>query len=74
MVTLKVIAVGNSMSVILPKEVAIKLKIEKGDTIYLTETPDGYRLTPYSPEREKQMNVACKVMKRRRNALRVLAK
>jgi hypothetical protein len=27
-----------------------RLKAKKGDTVYLTEAPDGgYRLTPYTP-------------------------
>lgn len=59
---------------VLPKEVLASLKVEKGDTIFLTETPDGYKLTPYDAEFEAQMTAARSVMKRRRNALRELAK
>jgi putative addiction module antidote len=51
-----------------------RLKLDKGDTVYLTESPDGYRLTPYNPEFEAQMTVARKVMKKRRAALRELAR
>ncbi len=50
------------------------MKLAKGDTLYITETPDGYRLTPYNPEFESQMTVARKTMKKRRAALRELAK
>lgn len=74
MQVLKLTAIGNSMGVVLPKEVTARLKVEKGDSVFLTETPDGYRLTPYSPEFETQMNAARKIMKKRRNALRELAK
>jgi putative addiction module antidote len=74
MPALKLTTVGNSLGVVLPKEIVARLKVEKGDMLYLTETPDGYRLTPYSPEFEDQMTAARRIMKRRRNALRVLAK
>ena len=58
MLTLKLTAIGNSIGVVLPKEALTKLKLEKGDTVFLTESPDGYRLTPYSPEFETQMTIA----------------
>ena len=74
MLALKLTQVGNSVGVVLPKEVLASLKVEKGDTIFLTETPDGYTLTPYDTEFEAQMTAARSVMKRRRNALRELAK
>jgi putative addiction module antidote len=60
--------------VVLPKEALTKLKLEKGDTVFLTESPDGYRLTPYSPEFETQMTIARQIMKKRRDVLRELAK
>ena len=74
MLTLKLTAVGNSIGVVLPKEALTKLKLEKGDTVFLTESPDGYRLTPYSPEFEIQMTIARQIMKKRRDVLRKLAK
>jgi len=66
--------IGNSTGVILPKEVVARLKIKKGDSVYLTETPEGYSVTPYDPEFEDQMNVARRGMAGYRNALRKLAK
>jgi putative addiction module antidote len=74
MIELKLTAVGNSLGVVLPKEALARLKLAKGDTVYLTDAPDGYRLTPYNPEFEAQMDVARKIMKKRRAALRELAK
>ena len=71
---LKITPIGNSFGVILPKETLAKLKVAGGDAVFLTETPDGIRITPYDPEFEAQMNAAKGVMKRRRNALRELAK
>ena len=74
MITLKARSVGNSTGVTLPKEVTDRLKIKSGDPIYLTESPDGYRLTAYDPEFAKQMEVAERVMRRYKDALRQLAK
>jgi putative addiction module antidote len=74
MVTLKVTRVGNSVGVVLPKEALAALRVALGDTLYLTEATGGYRVTPYDPDFERQMTAARKVMKRRRSALRELAK
>lgn len=74
MFSLKVTRIGNSVGVVLPKEALSHLKVEQGDTIFLTESPDGYRLTPYNPDFETQMDAARRIMKKRRAALRELAK
>jgi putative addiction module antidote len=71
---LKITAIGNSLGATFPKETLARLNVGRGDTLYLTEAPDGYRLTPYDPEFEGQMTVARTIMKKRRNALRELAK
>ncbi|WP_197076421.1 AbrB/MazE/SpoVT family DNA-binding domain-containing protein [Luteimonas sp. FCS-9] len=71
---LKLTRIGNSVGVVLPKDILSRLNLEAGDALYLSESPDGYRLSPYDPEFERQMEVARKVMKRRRAALRELAK
>lgn len=73
-VKVKVKQVGNSTGILLPKEVLQKMMINKGDTLYLAEGPDGYTLTPYQQVFEEQMIAANKVMKKYRNALRELAK
>ena len=72
--TLKLTQIGNSVGLILPKEVLARLKLEKGDTVHLTDAPGGVTLTPYSAQFEDQMSAARKIMKRRRNVLRELAK
>jgi putative addiction module antidote len=74
MTTIKLTRVGNSVGALLPKEALARLHVDAGDTLYLTESPDGYRLTPYDPEFADQMAVAEEVMKRRRAVLRELAK
>jgi len=72
---LEVKKIGNSTGVILPKELLARLKLEKGDWLYVSETADGgVRLTPYDPTFEKGMQVAKKAMKTYRNALAELAK
>ena len=71
---LKLIGVGNSTGAIFPQRVLEKLKAAKGDVVYITEAPDGIRITPYRPEFEKEMTAAKEFMKDYRDALRDLAK
>jgi len=70
----KLIKIGNSVGVILPKEVLTRLRVELGDELSITEVPDGISLTSRDPAFEQQMIAAREVMARRRNALRELAK
>lgn len=75
MLSFKVTTVGASAGFILTKEAMARLKVKKGDTVYLTEAPDGsYRLTPYNPEFERQMKLAEQLMHDDREILRALAK
>jgi len=69
----KITTVGSSTGVVLPKEIIAKLRVEKGDTLYFLETPNGFEITPYDPEFEHEMNAARSVMRKYRNALRELA-
>lgn len=71
---LKLIKIGNSTGVILPKEVLARLRVSQGDELSIVETPEGVSLSRADPEFEVQMAVARDVMARRRNALRELAK
>jgi putative addiction module antidote len=74
MFALKLRKVGNATGVILPQEALAALNVGEGDTLFFTQSPDGYRITPYDPAFQRQMEVAEMVMKRDRNALRELAK
>ncbi|MBK7357187.1 AbrB/MazE/SpoVT family DNA-binding domain-containing protein [Propionivibrio sp.] len=74
MFALKLTQIGNSVGVVLPKELLGLLHVEKGDTLYATESPEGVRLTPFDPEFEQQMDAARKIMKSRRDVLHELAK
>jgi putative addiction module antidote len=72
--TLKLTQIGNSVGVILPKEVLAKLKLEKGQSIFITETPDGYAITPYDPAVEEQLNAGRDFMREYRDTFHQLAK
>ena len=72
--TLKLTQIGNSVGVILPKEVLARLKVAKGDVVYLTDSADGLRITPHDPTFEAQMKAARSIMHRRRQVLHELAK
>ena len=71
---LKVTRIGNSLGVILPREATARLKVEAGDVLYVRETAEGYHISPYDPAFARQMETARGLMKKRRNALRELAK
>ena len=72
--TLKLTQIGNSVGAIFPKELLARLQLEKGDELYVTETPDDLRITTHNPEFEAQMRVAREIMKERRAVLHELAK
>jgi putative addiction module antidote len=74
MQTLKLTQIGNSVGVVLPKELLVRMNVEKGDSLYITEAPDGYRITPHNPEFAEQMELAREFMKENRAVLRELAK
>ena len=73
MTTVKLTAIGNSVGVILPKELLAKLHVDKGDMLYITETPDGIALTAYNEKFARQMEVGRKIMREDRDVLRRLA-
>ncbi len=72
--TLKITTVGNSAGIVLPREILERLRVQKGDTLYALETPNGIELTPYDPEFAEQMQIAERVMGEDRDALRKLSK
>jgi len=75
MIKLKVRKFGNSLGVVLPREVINRLRTNDGEPLYLLESPDGsYQLTQYDPEFEKKMSKADDIMQRYRNTLHELAK
>lgn len=75
MVELKVRKFGNSLGIVLPKEVINRLHTGDGQPLFLVEAPDGsYIITPYDPAFEKKMEKVEDIVSRYRNTLHVLAK
>ena len=74
MSALKLTQIGNSVGVILPKELLSRLKVEKGDCLFVSEAANGIMLSTYDPEFEQQMAEARRIMKNRRAVLHELAK
>ena len=72
--SLKLTQIGNSVGVILPKEVLARLKLEKGDTVFMTETPEGCALTPYDPALAEQLVAGREFMREFRDTFHQLAK
>ncbi len=70
---LKITTIGNSVGVILPKEILAKLHVGKGDLLYVSETPDGIKLVPYEDNYAMQMDLAEKIMRKYRTVLKKLA-
>jgi putative addiction module antidote len=74
MLKLKVTTIGSSAGVILPKEALARLKVGKGDQLFMVETQDGYLLTPYNPSVDEQLKIGQDFMKEYRDTFRALAK
>ena len=75
MLPINVTAVSASSGIVLTEAALVRLGVKKGDTLYLTEAPDGaYRLTPYDPDLARQMALAEEIMHDDREVLRALAK
>lgn len=71
---LKLTKHGTSTGVIIPKEMLINLKVEKGDSLYAIETKEGYLITPYNPAIEEQLKMGREIMKQDRDVFKALAK
>ena len=71
---LKLVRVGNSTGVILPRDLLARLDVTAGDSLSYTDTPTGISLTTRDAEFDEQMAQAREIMKSYRNALRELAK
>lgn len=71
---LKIRKIGNSLGVVLPKEVLARLRAGEGDDLHVVETPDGIELQAYDPELQRQLEAGRAVARQYRNALRQLAK
>jgi putative addiction module antidote len=71
--TAKILTVGSSAGIVLTKEILAHLKVQKGDSLYISGTPDGIKLTPYDPDFAAEMEAGRRVMRKHRDVLRKLA-
>jgi putative addiction module antidote len=74
MTALKLTQIGNSVGLILPKEVLARLKLEKGDTVFVTDAANGVMLTPYDPTLDEQLDAGREFMREYRDTFHQLAK
>ena len=74
MTALKLTKIGTSTGAVIPKEMLLRMKVEKGDTLFAVETKDGYLLTPYDPAIAEQLEVGRDFMKDYRETFKALAK
>lgn len=74
MATLKLRAVGNSVGFVLPKELLARMNLAEGDSVEVTETEDGFTLTPVSADVERQLRLGRELMKQYRETFAALAK
>jgi len=69
----KITTIGNSVGIILPKELLTKLQVAKGDQLYVSETPSGVELSSYQPDFAEKIEIAKSIMQENRDVLRRLA-
>ncbi|EXI84320.1 MAG: putative addiction module antidote [Candidatus Accumulibacter regalis] len=74
MTTLKLTQIGNSLGLILPREVLARLKLQKGDTVFVTDAANGVMLTPYDPDLDQQLEIGREFMHEYRDTFHQLAK
>ena len=74
MTALKLTQIGNSVGLILPKEVLTRLKLEKGDALFVTDAANGVMLTPYDPALDEQLDAGREFMREYRDTFHQLAK
>lgn len=74
MYTLKLTQIGNSVGVVLPREALSKLKLAKGESVFLTESPQGFVLTPYDPGLDEEIQAGRAFMREFRDTFHQLAK
>jgi len=71
--TAKILTIGSSVGIVLTKEILAHLKVQKGDTLYISNTPDGIKLTPYDSAFAHKVDILEQVMRENRDVLKKLA-
>ena len=71
---LQIKKIGNSMGLILPKDLLARLKLAEGDKLYVVEqTERGIRLSPYDPKHAKAMSIARRSFRKYADTYKALA-
>lgn len=72
---LQIRKIGNSVGLILPKELLARLKLKEGDVLHVVEqTERGLKLTPYDPKHAKAMEIARRAFRNYADTFKALAK
>jgi putative addiction module antidote len=72
--SLKVRRIGNSLGVVLPKEVLAKLRVGEGDHLRVSDSADGgVRVIADDGDTAELMRLAEGIMQKRRKVLKALA-
>ncbi len=71
--TVKLTQIGDSVGVIVPREILESWHLAEGDTVVLSKAEAGVALSPQEEKIQRQMRVAERVMRENRNLLRRLA-
>jgi putative addiction module antidote len=74
MTRLKIRKIGNSLGVVLPKDVLEQLKVKDGDFLNVVTVPNGVTLSVSDDEVDRLMEMAERIMDENREVLRALAK
>jgi putative addiction module antidote len=71
---LQIRKIGNSVGLILPKELLARLKLQEGDKLYVIEQPErGIKLTPYDPKHGEAMDIARRSFRKYADTYKALA-
>jgi putative addiction module antidote len=72
---LQIKKIGNSVGLILPKELLARLKLKAGDQLHVVEqTERGIKLSPYDPKHAKAMDIARRSFRKYADTYKALAK
>jgi putative addiction module antidote len=73
MATLKLRRIGNSVGVVLPKEILARLKLGAGDEVFVSDAPHGVTLSTLNPEAQRQVEIGREFMREYREVFKALA-
>jgi putative addiction module antidote len=67
--------IGNSLGLILSKDILSRLKLKEGDKLHIVEqTERGLKLSPYNPNHAKAMEIARRSFRTYADTYKALAK